>query len=374
MIDLPVTPLRWLDPTHVRFGRRTLLAFAGCNYLGLSWHSNLRRAVEASTRRGPLHPGASRATTGEHASYLVLEQELAGFCGPDAALLCATGYLATLAAFQGLAGQFTHVFLAAGAHACGEDGARLAGRPVQRFERTDLIALHQQLRRLPAGSRPLVADDGVFGSRGGVAPVADYLELLPPDGWLLVDDAHGLGTVGRGGRGTAAAAGLLDPRLVQIVSLAKALGAAGGAILGSQLVIASIRARAAAFVGSTASPLPMVSAARTALRMLRRAPGRVGRLQRYCRQFHGLVSNPRAHGHGFPVLSDPRTPVSAVHPPSAAAAEALRAALLAAGIYPSWIRYLGGPSLGFFRFALNSEHQPDDVARLAGVLKETPVA
>lgn len=180
---------------------------------------------------------------------------------------------------------------------------------------------------------------------------------------MLVDDAHGAGVVGPRGRGSVARFAICDPRVVMTMSLAKALGVSGGAVLAAEEVIHSVRT-AGAYVGSTAMPLAVPSGILAALRVMRAEPGRVRRAQGNQRRlFERLPEHPAIRGN-------PETPVTAVNPSSSVEAEAVREALLDAGIYPTWIRYPGGAADGFFRFAVGSEHTESEVDRLATAITQ----
>ena len=339
------------------------MVISGCDYLGLSEDPLIRRAWLEASAKGPLQTGASRATTGDHPGYRRAEAAIAGFLGAPAALLTATGYLASLAVGQGLRDEATHVLLDEGAHACVRDGARLSGLPVIPFASGHPQALASALARLPKSARPLVATDGVHGIRGGMAPLKAYLEVLPAEGWLWVDDAHGIGAVGATGRGAPEALGLRDDRLIRSVTFSKALALAGGAVIGPTPIVAQIRARAGAYLGSSAPPLAMAAAVTAALARVDRLPGRLRRLQALLRRFSGaLPDRPQ-------ILNDPRTPVTAIHPRDADQARRLNEALAGAGFVPPWIRYPGGPAGGFFRIALRANHSAGIVDRLAGAIR-----
>lgn len=256
----------------------------------------------------------------------------------------------------------THVLLDAAAHACVTDGATLSGLPVRRFASGDVAALRAEVKRLPPNARPIVACDGLQGSRGVFTPVEAYLAELPQPGWLLVDDAHGFGTAGPGGRGTVAREGLCDPRIVQTISLSKALGVQGGAVVGTREVVATIKARAAAYVGNTAPLVPIAAGVEAAVHVLERCGDRVERLQQNARMLHDLLPEGMVHSEESPVL--------VIRPVDEPSAKRLRGMLLRAGIFDSWITYLNGPGHGMFRFALSSEHRVADIQRLTSVISK----
>ncbi|MEN9547368.1 MAG: 8-amino-7-oxononanoate synthase, partial [Verrucomicrobiota bacterium] len=227
----------------------------------------------------------------------------------------------------------------------------------------DPKALRAALRGLPRSARPLVATDGVHGIRGGMAPLAEYLRALPVAGWLWVDDAHGLGSVGPTGRGSPEVFGLRDSRLIRSVTFSKALGVSGGAVIGEAALMELLRSRAGAYLGSSAPPLAVAAAIAAAVGRVHRLPGRVRRLQDWAVRFSkALPSRPE-------ILNDPRTPVTAIHPSDAAQAQRLTEALSRAGFIPPWIRYPGGPGGGFFRIALKATHSRSQIDRLAQAIR-----
>jgi 8-amino-7-oxononanoate synthase len=273
-------PLRQVGPNHVELDDRRLLCFAGCDYFRFAWHPALLRAVRGAVRPGAWNVAASRLTTGNAPCYAEVEARVAEFFGAAEALLVSTGYVTNLVVAQALAGEVTHAFLDERAHVCLADAARFLNCRPQRFPHRDAAALARRLRRLPATARPLVLTDGMFGRDGAVAPLADYLAALPRRGWLLVDDAHGAGTLGVSGRGTPEHAGVQDARLIQTLTFSKAFGVYGGAVVCPTGLRARLVAGSGLFGGSTPLPLPVAAGVETALELMRReGPKRRARLQ-----------------------------------------------------------------------------------------------
>jgi len=361
--DRPGRPEQPAQPQASGTEQSEQIVISGCDYLGLSDDAVIREAWLKASANGPLQTGASRATTGDHPLYRRAEKTIADFLNEPAAVLTATGYLASLAVAQGLRDQATHVVVDASAHNCVQDGARLSGLPILSFASGDARALRSVLSNLPPSARPLVATDGVYGIRGGMAPLKDYLEAVPASGWLWVDDAHGLGSVGATGRGSPEFFGLRDSRLIRSVTFSKALGVAGGAVIGDASLMEHVRTRAGAYLGSSAPPLAIAAAITAAVVRVHRLPGRVRRLQELARRFsNALPSRPE-------ILNDPRTPVTAIHPRDAAQAQRLTEALTQAGFVPPWIRYPGGPGGGFFRIALKATHSRSQMDRLSRAIR-----
>ena len=361
--DRPGRPEQPAQPQASGTEQSEQIVISGCNYLGLADDAVIREAWLKASANGPLQTGASRATTGDHPLYRRAEKTIADFLNEPAAVLTATGYLASLAVAQGLRDQATHVVVDASAHNCVQDGARLSGLPILSFASGDARALRSVLSNLPPSARPLVATDGVYGIRGGMAPLKDYLEAVPAAGWLWVDDAHGLGSVGATGRGSPEFFSLRDSRLIRSVTFSKALGVAGGAVIGDASLMEHVRTRAGAYLGSSAPPLAIAAAIAAAVVRVDKLPGRVRRLQELARRFsNALPSRPE-------ILNDSRTPVTAIHPRDAAQAQRLTEALTQAGFVPPWIRYPGGPGGGFFRIALKATHSRSQMDRLSRAIR-----
>ena len=361
--DRPGRPEQPAQPQASGTEQSEQIVISGCDYLGLSDDAVIREAWLKASANGPLQTGASRATTGDHPLYRRAEKAIADFLNEPAAVLTATGYLASLAVAQGLRDQATHVVVDASAHNCVQDGARLSGLPILSFASGDARALRSVLSNLPPSARPLVATDGVYGIRGGMAPLNEYLLALPTSGWLWVDDAHGLGSVGPTGRGSPEFFSLRDSRLIRSVTFSKALGVAGGAVIGDASLMEHVRTRAGAYLGSSAPPLAIAAAITAAVVRVDKLPGRVRRLQELARRFsNALPSRPE-------ILNDSRTPVTAIHPRDAAQAQRLTEALTQAGFVPPWIRYPGGPGGGFFRIALKATHSRSQMDRLSRAIR-----
>ncbi len=355
-------PLQQVDRTCVLHRGRKLAYFAGCDYYRLASHPDVRRAVLDGLERFGLNVAASRRTTGNHPLYEQLEQQLAGFFGADAAVLVSNGYGANLAATQALAGEITHAIIDQGSHSSLFDAAGLLACPVLTFQHRQAASAAQAARRCGRSARLLLLTDGLFSLSGEIAPLDELLRLLPPRTTFLVDDAHGAGLLGKTGRGTAEYLGVPTRRLIRTITLSKALGVYGGAILGRREVQKKILARSRLFAGNTPLPLPLAAGALTSLAILRSDP----KLRRR------LIANANyvkaaARAAGFP-MNDGPGPILPLVPQNKAEAARLSRRLLAAGIHPPFINYLGGPADAYFRFVISSEHSPEQLDALAKVL------
>lgn len=354
-------PLQQVNRTYVKYRGRTLSYFSGCDYFRLASHPTVRRAVEVGLRQFGLNVAASRVTTGNHALYPALEKAVARFFGAEGALLTNSGYVTNLAVAQGLAGQYSHVLIDERAHVALKDAAQFFECPVLSFKHRSPDHLTATLQRCGRGTRPVLLTDGLFSHDGSTAPLGAYLKLLPRDGLLVVDDAHGAGTIGNTGRGTVELERIPRDQLVHTITLSKAFGVYGGAILCSSKLRDRF-ARSRVFVGSTPLPLPLANAALSALKLVGTNPA----LREQLQQKMSFVRNAlRKAGAELP---DHPGPIVALHFQNAKLGTKLRQSLLKAGILPPFIQYPGGPAQGYFRFVISSEHTPGQLQKLVRVL------
>ncbi|HWD18923.1 MAG TPA: pyridoxal phosphate-dependent aminotransferase family protein [Verrucomicrobiae bacterium] len=356
-------PLQQLRRTYVRFEGKILSYFAGCDYFRLSSHPQVQKALVTGLEKYGASVSASRLTTGNHILYGKVEAALRHFFDSPAALVVANGYATNLVAAQALAGEFSHAFMDSRAHVSLRDAAQFLRCPVIEFSHGDPAALAEALRKAGQGIRPILLTDGMFSHDGGIAPLAHYLQVLPARGLILLDDAHGAGLLGARGRGSAEWARVPAARLIRTLTLSKAFGAYGGAILCSAAWRERMVSRSRMFVGSTPTPLPFMNAALTSLRLLEKHPAWRARLNG---NVAGLKARLRAVGYSAP---ETPSPIIAVTPRDARQARALRAALLARRVFPSFIQYPGGPPLGYFRFVISSEHSRAQLDSLVASLE-----
>src|SRR5438445_4903604 len=306
MNSLP-SPLQQIDRKYVSYHGKRLSYFGGCDYFRLASHPNVLRAAREGLATFGLNVSASRATTGNHRLYERLEIELARFFNVEAALLVPNGYFTNLAVAQALAGRFSHALLDGRAHPSLADAAQFLDCPIVRFHHRDVEDLRRILRRLGSRIRPILLTDGMFSHDGSVAPLKAYLNILPKDSLVLLDDAHGAGVLGRTGKGTAEYAGVSRRRIIQTVTLSKAFGVYGGAILATRRLREQIIARSRLFTGSTPLPLPLASAALEAVDILRNGSRLRARLQRNVDRLKTALS-----AAGFPEQTTPGPVVSLV--------------------------------------------------------------
>lgn len=360
-------PLEMIGDNGVRWRNRTLIHFSGCDYFRLSRHPAVTAASQETLKKTGLNVAASRLTTGNRILYSDLEKQLATFFGAESAVIVSNGYLAPMAAAQALTGEFTHALADELSHAALIDAARMLNCRVKTFPHRDVATLARIIEKLPRNSRPILLTDGMFSHDGSVAPLSEYLKILPRSGMILVDDAHAAGVLGAKGRGTPEQTGVNRVRIIQCATLSKAFGAYGGFVLGSRTLRKKIVTRSRLFAGSTPLPPPLAGAALAALQILKREPKRRERLFRN-------VSCLRAQLRQFGwEIADTPGPIVRLPFMNSAAANELKKRLLAADIYPPFVKYGKASAAGFFRFVISSEHAEPQLSKLAKVLADFKV-
>ena len=272
LVDGPQGPRVLLD------GRPVMLLCSN-NYLGLADHPRVRQAAAEAAMRWGAGAGASRLISGHMKLHRSLEGRLAEFEQKESALLFGSGYLANTGVISALAGSGDVVYSDELNHASIIDGCRLSRAEtfVYRHGDTEHLAWGMRARR---GRRSMIVTDGLFSMDGDLAPLPDLVRLARDNASLLVvDEAHGTGTMGPGGRGAAAALGVADEVDVVVGTLGKALGGYGAYVCAGHDVIDWLVNASRPFIFSTAPPPPAAAAALAALELVASHPHRIGRLQ-----------------------------------------------------------------------------------------------
>jgi 8-amino-7-oxononanoate synthase len=318
-------------PEPVVDGRR-MVAFCSNDYLGLAGDPRVAEALARGARRYGAGSGAAHLVVGHAAPHHALEEELAEFLGRPRALLFSTGYMANLGAIGALVGRGDTVLEDRLNHASLIDGATLSRARLRRYPHCDAAAVGRQLAE--ASGEVLVATDGVFSMDGDLAPLPGLAGACKAGGaWLLVDDAHALGVVGPGGRGTTARFGLGPDQVPILVgTLGKAFGTAGAFVAGSDELIETLIQHARPYLYTTAAPPAVADATRAALRIAAEEEWRRERLRALVARFRH-----EAQAQGLP-LADSETPIQPILLGSAARSLQWAEALERAGVLVTPIR------------------------------------
>ncbi|HMW56625.1 MAG TPA: 8-amino-7-oxononanoate synthase [Accumulibacter sp.] len=277
-----------------RLEGRSLLSFCSNDYLGLANDPALVEAACAGARAWGVGSGASHLVSGHLGAHAVLEEKLAAFTGFARALLFSTGYLANLGIVPALVGRHDAVFADRLNHASLIDAVQLARADSQRYPHGDLAALERLLATSPA-RRKLILSDAVFSMDGDLAPLPGLLALAERfDAWLVVDDAHGFGVLGRQGRGSLDHFNLpAARRLVYMGTLGKAAGAAGAFVAGDATVIEWLEQRARSYIFTTAASPIIACALATSLDLIAAGDARRQHLRQLVAQLRAGLADTR---------------------------------------------------------------------------------
>ena len=270
-------------PTVLLEGKPVMLLCSN-NYLGLADHPRVREAAADAAMRWGVGAGASRLVSGTMTIHRRLEERLAAFAGSEACLLFGSGYLANIGVIGALAGRGDTIFSDELNHASIVDGCRLSRAEVVVYRHADVEHLHWSLYHhghRDGQARQLIVTDSVFSMDGDVAPLQEIVELAGAAGAsVIVDEAHAIGSLGPGGRGALAEAGLEGEVHAIVGTLGKSLGSYGAYVCASQEMVRYLVNTARSLIFSTAPGPPAVAGALAALELLQERPHRVERLRR----------------------------------------------------------------------------------------------
>ena len=275
-------PLSGRPGPKVQVDGHCMLALSSYDYLGLIGDRRVDEAAIAAIRRYGTGTGGVRLLTGTLELHGEVERALAEFKGTEAAITFTSGYAANLAVISALFGPADRVIADALSHRSLMDACRLAGVQVQRFAHNDMGSLREELGRGPDANRTLIISDGVFSMDGDIGVLPELIKIKKEFGcFLLVDESHASGVIGKTGRGTDEHFGVpTDEVDIWTGSLAKAIPSNGGFVAVSQKLSIFLQHAAAPFIFSGAMAAPAAAAVLETLRILKDEPERVERLRR----------------------------------------------------------------------------------------------
>lgn len=344
-------------------GRR-LVNFCSNDYLGLASHPAVVDALKRGASEFGVGAGAAHLICGHGSPHQALEEELAAFVCRDRALLFSTGYMANLGVISALVGRGDIVFEDRLNHASLLDGARLSGARLKRYRHLDTRQLQAELSGTEL-DHGLIASDGVFSMDGDLAPLAELAMLAKRHAaWLMIDDAHGVGVLGEGGRGLLELTGQ-DQESVPILvgTLGKALGTFGAFVAGSHDLIEYLIQRARTYIYTTALPPSMAEATRSSLFLLQEESWRRVRLAERIEQFRRGARQLNLQ------LMDSMSPIQPLVLSDNRAVMAASSQLRASGFWVGAIRPPTVPEgTARLRITLTAQHSADQVDRLLDAL------
>jgi len=289
-------------------GRR-VLNFCSNNYLGLANHPQMVKAAQESVRQYGVGPGAVRSIAGTMSLHVELDRRMAAFKGVEAAITFQSGFAANLATIPALVGKEDVIFSDRLNHASIIDGCRLSGAKIAAYDHCSPAHLKETIQneRKTGFRRALIVTDGVFSMDGDVAPLPEIYEVArAEDILLMVDDAHGEGVLGAGGRGIVDHFHLHGKVDVEVGTFSKAFGVVGGVVAGNKTVVEWLRQRGRPFLFSSAMTVPDVAACLAAVDVLEASTELVDKLWENARYFQAEM---KRLGFDTGLTATPITPV-----------------------------------------------------------------
>jgi glycine C-acetyltransferase len=295
---------------------KNVLNFCSNNYLGLANHPRIVEAAKDATKKYGVGPAAVRSIAGTMDLHVQLEQRLAKFKGAEDVITFQSGFTANLGTISALVGKEDVIFSDRLNHASIIDGSRLSGAKIVPYEHNDPSALEDAIKDNASTLRPgagqdfrraLIVTDGVFSMDGDIAPLPDLIEVAKKyDILFMVDDAHGEGVLGKGGRGIVDHFGLHGKVDIEVGTMSKAFGVVGGMVAGDKVIIEWLRQRGRPFLFSSAVTAPDAAACLAAVDLLEESTELVDKLWANAKYFKAEM---KKLGFDTGVSETPITPV-----------------------------------------------------------------
>ena len=253
---------------------KDVISFCSNDYLGLANHPQIKQATIDAIKNFGVGSGSAHLVNGHSIAHHQLEEELAEFTGYPRAILFSTGYMANLGLCQALVEKGDYIFEDRLNHASLIDGGLISGARLQRYLHNDVSSLAQKIQKVDNTAEKLVLTDGVFSMDGDIANLPALSTLCKKNNsWLMVDDAHGFGTLGETGKGSLQHFSLSqDDVPIYMATLGKAIGTAGAFIAGSEALIETIIQKARTYIYTTAMPAAIAESTRCSLKIIQNEP------------------------------------------------------------------------------------------------------
>jgi 8-amino-7-oxononanoate synthase len=356
---------RVLGACEVQIGGRSTLMFGSNNYLGLTQHPDVVAASrEAAAQYGTGTTG-SRTANGTLSMHAELEQELADWFDKRYAIIFSTGYQANLSIIGGLCGPGDVILIDGDSHASIYDATRQTASQVVAFRHNSPESLRKKLERLPAGQRnKLVVAEGLYSIRGDVAPLRDIVDVCRAHGaYLLVDEAHSLGTYGANGLGCAEAQGVLDQVDFVVGTFSKSLAGIGGVCVSDHPELRALHFLARAYVFTASGSPSDIASVRAAVRVVREHPELRDQLWANIRRLRSGLQD-----LGY-VIGSTESPIVPILIGDEERTIALWQELLAQGLYVNLIVPPGCPrDECVLRASCSAAHTPEHLTRALEIL------
>jgi 8-amino-7-oxononanoate synthase len=359
-----------LGPCEIVIGGRPTLMFGSNNYLGLTFDPSVMAAAREAILQYGTGTTGSRTANGTMSLHEDLERELADWYGKRHALIFSTGYQANLSVIGGLCGPDDVILIDSDSHASIYDATRQTTSQVVAFRHNSPDSLRKKLERLPAGQRNrLVVAEGLYSIRGDVAPLRELVEVARAYGaYVMVDEAHSLGTFGPTGLGVAEAQGILDQVDFVVGTFSKSLAGIGGVCVSDHEELRSLHFLARAYVFTASGSPANVASVRAAVRVIREHPELRDQLWANIAQ---LRTGLQKVGY---VIGEIESPIVPIFTGDETRTIALWQELLAEGLYVNLIVPPGCSSDNcLLRASCSAAHTPQQIAKALDILERARV-
>lgn len=347
--------------TRITLDGREMVMLSSNDYLGLSFHPKVIESVATATRRWGTSTTGARISNGSRGYHTELEEKLAAFLEREACHVSVAGYISCCSAVASFAQKGDVIVADKNIHSCLWDGVRLSMATVERFSHNNPADLREVLQTIPAKTPKLMVVEGVYSMEGHICQLPEIAKLADESGsFLVLDDAHGLGVLGRQGRGTADHFGVNAQVDLVCGSMSKSLAATGGFVAGSRDLIEYLRTNSKQTIFSAALSPAMAAVASTSLDLLQREPEHLERLWRNTRRYRDLL-----HGLGLDTWGS-ETPAVPIVLGSKEAVYRFWQALLKKGVFTVMsIAPAVPPGKDLIRTAISARHSDEDFERIA---------
>jgi 8-amino-7-oxononanoate synthase len=346
---------------HVRLDGREMIMLASNDYLGLSFHPKVIEAGRAAMLEWGASTTGARISNGSRAYHVALEEKLAAFLEREACLVSVAGYISCMASVAAFAQKGDVIFADKNIHSCLWDGIRLSMATAERFSHNNPEDLRALIKTIPASTPKLIVLEGVYSMEGHMARLAEIAAIADEFGaFLVVDDAHGFGVLGRQGRGTVDHLHINPQVDVLCGSLSKSLGSTGGFLAASRKIVDFLRFNSKQTIFSAAISPSQAGSAMAALDIIQHEPQHLERLWRNVRRYRAMLK-----GLGLDIWES-ETPAIPIVLGSKELVYRFWQALLEKGVFTVMsIAPAVPPGKDLVRTAISALHSDEDLDRIA---------
>jgi 8-amino-7-oxononanoate synthase len=355
-----------LGGSKVRVRGREMGMYASYGYLGLLGHPRINAAAKAAVDKFGSGTNGVRSLAGSLTLHTELEETIAEFKGTETAITFSSGYATNLAAISSMMGRGDYVLSDKLNHASIVDGCFMSGAEFRRFRHNDMEDLQRRLQQVPSGAARMVVADAVFSMDGDVLDLPKVVELCKKyNAWLMIDEAHSVGVLGKTGRGIEEHFGLEGSIDLKMGTLSKTIPSVGGYVAAKKEIITYMRHTSRAYIFSAALPPAQAAAANESFKVILDEPWRIEKLNRNTSQFiNGLK------GMGF----DTMLTTTAIVPVLCGSDETAYAMTREGQLHDVFVLPVVSPAvpqgLARLRATVTAAHEPAEIDRAMNVLGE----